>query len=528
MAKDFWTIDAETDPFLYMRIPKPFIWGCYNGKTHEYRTFRNTIDLIEFMKSRNEIFYAHNGGKFDFHLDCFADHINKNEKILIIGSRLVKAKVGRAEIRDSYALLPFPLKMMGAKLDIEYWKLEKEHREKHMPEIEDYLRADCVELWEAINAFFETYGRHLTCASAAIKILMKMEGLKIPNSGANFFNTFKPHYYGGRCQCFKTGKFTGKLKYADINSAYPWAMLQEHPTGTEFNYEFESDPIIKGANFYTIKAISRGSMCERLKEGLNFVNSEEIKTFYTTGWEIIAGLETGTLEIIEHIEQKVFVELKSFRNFIEHFWEERRTHEKGTHQNLFVKLIMNSAYGKFCANPDRYDTYVIYEPEILKFLTDNGWEKRGDIGKAVLCSKKLDEDDARYYNVATGASITGFVRAMIIKAMSKVENPIYCDTDSIIFTGKHSLDLGKDLGQWDMEGIYNEGYFAGKKLYAVKNKKEEKLASKGTRLNFNEIKNIALGDVLEYKFDAPTFSWKNNTKFTKRNVRSTAMVQVDN
>ena len=522
MTKQFWTIDAETDPFLYGRVPKPFIWGAYNGLSGEYRTFKTTIELINFMKVKKHIFYAHNGGKFDFHLDCFADHINKNEKILIIGSRLVKAKIGIAEIRDSYALLPFPLKAMGAKLEIDYNKLEKNQREKHMPEIEEYLRADCVELWEAINSFFKTHGRHLTCASAAIKTLMKMEDLKIENSGVSFFDTFKPHYFGGRCQCFKTGEFHGELKYLDINSAYPYAMLHKHPIGNDFNYEFEKDPKIKGQNFYTIRAKSKGALCERTKTGLNFVNSDEINTFHTTGWEVLAGLETKTLEIIEHIEQKIFVNLKSFENYINHFWDERKKHSKNSHLNLFAKLMMNSAYGKFAANPDNYDTYVLFEPNISEFLINNGWELRGELGNAVLASRKLEEENARYYNVATGASITGFVRSMLLRVINNVENPIYCDTDSIIFTGNYNIDLGKDLGQWDFEGIYNEGYFAGKKLYAVKNEKEIKLASKGTRLNFEQIKAVALGETLEYNFEAPTFSWKNETKFTTRNIRKTA------
>lgn len=522
MAKQFWTIDAETDPFLYGRIPKPFIWGAYNGLTMEYKTFKNTIDLINFMKNKNEIFFAHNGGKFDFHLDCFADHINKNEKILMIGSRLVKAKIGRAEIRDSYALLPFPLRAMGAKLEIEYWKLEKEHREKHKEEIEQYLMADCVELWEAINAFFLEHGRHLTCASAAIKTLMKMEDIKIENSGINFFDTFKPHYYGGRCECIQSGEFKGELNYLDINSAYPYAMLHEHPIGIEWNYEYEENPEIKGANFYTIEAQSNGALCERTKTGLNFDRSFENKIFHTTGWEIIAGLETETLKINKHISQKVFYELKSFEKYIEYFWKERKKHPKTSHLNLFAKLMMNSAYGKFAANPDNYDTYVLYDPDISEFLVNNGWELRGEIGNAILCSKKLEEENARYYNVATGASITGFVRAMLLRAISSVENPIYCDTDSIVFMGGHDIALGNDLGQWGIEAIYSEGYFAGKKLYAVRNKNEEKLASKGTRLNFEQIKDIALGKVLEYNFEAPTFSWKNQTKFTTRNIRKTA------
>ena len=522
MAKDFWTLDAETDPFLYGRVPEPFIWGMYNGASGEYRTFKKTIEVIEFIKTKKIIVYAHNGGKFDYHLDNFANHINKNEKILIIGSRLVKAKVGQAEIRDSYALLPFPLKMMGAKLDIDYNKLEKSARHKHMPEIEEYLRADCIELWEAINAFFEHYGRHLTCASAAIKTLMKMENIKIENSGVAFFDVFKPHYFGGRCECIQSGAFKGELNYLDINSAYPYAMTHKHPIGDKYDYEFEENPEIKGPNFYTVEAQSRGALCERTKTGLNFDRSNENKIFYTTGWEIIAGLETKTLTINKHIEQKVFHEFKSFENYINYFWGERKKQEKSSHLNLFAKLMMNSAYGKFAANPDNYDTYVLYDPEITEFLVNNGWELRGEIGNAVLCSKKLEQETARYYNVATGASITGFVRAMLLRAINRVDNPIYCDTDSIIFTGDHNIAMGDNLGQWDLEGVYDEGHFAGKKLYAVKNKNEEKIASKGTRLTFNEIKKIAQGEVLEYNFDAPAFSWKNETRFTSRKIRKTA------
>ena len=523
MAKQFWTLDAETDPFLYGRTPEPFIWGMYEGVKGQYKEFYNTNDVIEFIRDKNIIVYAHNGGKFDFHLKGFPENINQNEKVLIIGSRLVKAKIGRAEIRDSYALLPFPLRLIGDKKEIEYWKLEKEHRNEHLSEIKDYLRADCVELWEAINAFFNEYGRHLTCASAAIKNLCKIEDLKIENSGVAFFDVMTPHYYGGRCECINGGSYIDtELKYLDINSAYPFAMMHDHPIGNEYNYEFDPNPTIIPHGFYTIKGKSRGALCYRDKAGLHFDRSNEPKIFNTTGHELLAGIETDTLDIIEHISQKVFTRTKNFGAFINYFWDERQKHEKGTHLNLFAKLMMNSAYGKFAANPDNYDTYVIYDAGIAEFLVNHGWEIRGEIGeKSILCSKPLEQENSRYYNVATGASITGFVRSMLLRAISSVENPIYCDTDSIIFTGEHNIDMGKELGQWDMEGIYNEGYFAGKKLYAVKNNKEEKLASKGTRLNFEQIKAIAQGSTLEYKFDAPTFSWKNETKFTKRNIRKT-------
>src|SRR5574343_877900 len=53
-------IDCETDPFAKGRtVIRPFIWGYYNGA--EYREFRETHTLVEFLCERDEIVYAHNG-----------------------------------------------------------------------------------------------------------------------------------------------------------------------------------------------------------------------------------------------------------------------------------------------------------------------------------------------------------------------------------------------------------------------------------------------------------------------------------
>ena len=59
------TIDAETDPFKKGRVPKPFLWGWFDGK--DYREFTDTRKAVAFIKKQNCICYAHNGGKFDFH-----------------------------------------------------------------------------------------------------------------------------------------------------------------------------------------------------------------------------------------------------------------------------------------------------------------------------------------------------------------------------------------------------------------------------------------------------------------------------
>jgi len=183
--------------------------------------------------------------------------------------------------------------------------------------------------------------------------------------------------------------------------------------------------------------------------------------------------------------------------------------------------MMNSAYGKFAANPENYSQFVLFDPEIAEYLVGEGWELRGEIGPHIIASQPLDEYDMRFYNVATGASITGFVRSMLIRALTSVDKPIYCDTDSIIFQGKHSLRLSDNLGAWGIDGIFDEGHFAGKKLYAVKNKDGEKLASKGSKLKYNEIVKIAGGQTIIYEQEAPVFSWFKDTRILTRNIKRT-------
>lgn len=520
MTKEIWTVDAETDPFVHGEIPAPFIWGAYQLETDTYLEFSTTEELFEYFRYKKVILYAHNGGKFDFHF--LKPFINTEEQILMIHSRLVKAKMGECEIRDSYALLPFPLKQIGAKKEIDYKKLDKKVRHKHMAEISSYLKADCVELAIAIRAFIDTYGMHLTAPSAAIKTMMKIENLDIPNSGGMFFEDFQPFYFGGRCECLKAGEYQEELTYLDINSAYPRAMMEKHPIGLDYKIEYKKKPKIIGQNFYIIKARSFGALCRRTKKGLQFDWDGEPREYHCTGWELQAGIDTGFLKDITHEVQYRFIFKKDFSQFINHFWELRQKSAKGSLENTFAKLMMNSAYGKFCSNPNEYDSYYIFENGLEDFLVANDWNLHGEFGGNILASQPLNPDFMRFYNVATGASITGYVRAFLMRAIANVENPIYCDTDSLIFTGKHSLELGSKLGEWKIEGIYNEGYFAGKKLYAVKNKQEEKTANKGARLSFEQIRNISLGQEIEYKQDSPIFSWKKETSFLTRKIKKTA------
>ena len=162
-------IDCETDPFKHNRIPKPFIWGAYDGT--DFLTFTDTAEFVAWLAPQRVIAYAHNGGKFDFMF--LLSFLGEETKAQIINGRIVKMNLGKAELRDSYAAVPEALGKIGKK-DIDYAKLEENVRHMHMPEIIEYLEQDCVSLFNLITEYRRIAGKQLTIASNALRFLQRL------------------------------------------------------------------------------------------------------------------------------------------------------------------------------------------------------------------------------------------------------------------------------------------------------------------------------------------------------------------
>lgn len=554
--------DCETDPFDGVTIVEPFIWGYYDGDNYE--EFRSTEAFMEFIYTLPEtILYAHNGGKFDWMF--ILDYIDEFDKVMIINGRLARFKIGDVEFRDSMNILPVSLKKMQ-KDDFDYNKMHRDVREQFMDEIKRYLYHDCIYLHQYINLFIETYGLHLTQAGAAMKVWQEQFNGEAPNDRDGvIYNRFKQFYYGGRCEAFYDGKFNFPVSVFDINSAYPYAMLSEHPislsystvTGKEF---MDSGNSILGHNFLSIKCLSRGALPFRATNGsLIFPDDLEIRRYDITGWEYLAAIETNAINCVEIIEVHVFDETVNFIPYIKHFYELRQNAKaNGDNANdLFAKILMNSLYGKFGSNPDNYQSFMIVDGGLFN---DDGslddiddelkrgqdmhvpgrgrWYFGGQIGSRFLAQQPIVEEAKRWYNVATAASITGYVRAMIQRARSQCEGVLYCDTDSLIVKKENGLNIGNELGQWKHEGDFKRGAIAGKKMYALEysdkyysklvqkakpgeNVPKTKVATKGARLDFAQVELVALGEVIEYKPQAPTFSVHHEPRFTSRKIRKT-------
>jgi hypothetical protein len=548
--------DCETDPFRAYRVPHPFVWGFYDGETyHQFPKHPRDCEtaskqFIDFLREQYVICYAHNGGKFDWHF--ILPEVDPYSDIMIINGRIARMNVGAAECRDSYNILPVPLKAYK-KDEIDYELMEKENRAKpeNWRKISEYLKSDCVYLYELIHKFVTTYGVQLTQASAAMNQWKTISQRELPRTDKKFYEFLAPYYCGGRVQCFESGIIDTRFKVYDINSAYPFAMLHLHPYSENYSH---LEKFVPDADFYKVECVSRGAFPYRgLGDdghggfGLRFPSDNKRRVYHVTKWEYQAALDTETISRPKVLESITFNGHVDFKGYIKYFYDIRlQAKEKGDDAtSLFAKLLMNSLYGKFASNPEHYRNYMVVPMDVIAGLEPLGWAFCGELGPWGLAEAPLDEKQTHYYNVATGASITGFVRAMLWRAICASQGVMYCDTDSVAVRERGAaVKLSDDLGDWKLEGEFDRAGIAGKKLYIMrgapgwwKNKAGHtiqavrcppggerlyKTASKGAKLTHAQLWEVTQGEIVNYVPEVPTFSAKKAPVFTPRRIKFTA------
>jgi hypothetical protein len=518
-------IDFETDPFLYGREPRPFCAGFYSLDCGyvEFWGLDCVARLCEFIAAIKEphTIYAHNGGKFDFH---FMLEFLENP-IKIISSRIAQVKMGIHELRDSYCIIPIPLSAYQ-KDSIDYRLLEADKREANRAEISAYLKSDCTGLFDIVSKFVARFGLQLTIGGTAIKTLRTIHEFDTTSKWHD--DKFRPFYFGGRVEAFKTGVIAGDWKVYDVNSMYPYVMSESHhPTGkrykTGYNRVIDKRGRIAGfvdAPFYfaKIKCKQMGAFPVRVKnEPLNFEIPSGV--FCVTSHELKAAIESGRAWDIEVLEVMVPEETISFGEYVARFMEEKISSKarKDKAGEIFAKLLLNSAYGKFAQNPAHYFDYWIGEPESEDYEIYSA-----DIDSVDIWRKPSERE--AFYDVATAASITGAARSVLMRALASAVNPVYCDTDSIICEGLNcELDESR-LGAWKLEAAGDMVAIAGKKMYALRSGSDYvKTASKGVVLSGEEIFGLCGGKAKQWKNEAPSFSLgKNRIKFVQRTIKGLA------
>jgi hypothetical protein len=517
------TSDFETDPFLYGRVPVPFCAGFYSVEIG-FKYFwggsciAQICAFIATLKTPH-IIYAHNGGKFDFHfmLDFLENPIK------IINGRIASVKMGIHTLRDSYCILPIPLRVYF-KDEIDYHKLEASERENHRLEIISYLKTDCEKLHELILKFVFRFGVKLTIGGTAIGKLKELH--PFATTSETHDERYRSFYFGGRVEAIETGIIEGAWKVYDVNSMYPHVMRNcLHPTGQRYRIAYGRNIDRQGriagfadAPFYFahITCDQRGAFPVRMKDApLNFDCASG--EFFVTSHELKAAIETGRCWNVKVKMVAVPMQTINFADYVDLYMEEKIATKKAGDKagEIFAKLLLNSAYGKFGSNPRNYCDYALGDQPSEKYEIYSAGVDRPSIWRKP--TERLS-----FYDVATAASITGAARAVLMRALASATRPVYCDTDSIICEALAQPLDPSALGAWKLEAEGDTIAVAGKKMYALKNGTEYvKTASKGVVLTGDELFGLCSGVGIHWHNQAPSFSLgKKSASFVDRRIRA--------
>lgn len=542
--RKIYTCDCETDPFKRDRVPEPFLWGLYDGTSYKHFLEPNcTSRFVDYIAKIDAVFYAHNGGKFDFMylLPWIKDHT----RVKIIKSRVVEMKIGRATLRDSWSIMPIALADYE-KTKVDYTKFEASIRHLYMKEILAYCHDDCVSLFELVSKYREIAGSRLTIASNALAYARKLD-INFDRTHHRFDKQFREFYFGGRCEAFQTGEFQ-EADCFDIKSAYPFAMYQYHPSGMHHKKhvnlslqnlsDFKRNKLKR--TFSVIECYSHGAFPKKEKYKLEFPHRFDL--YKVTGHELLAALDCGLIDTTRKVhvhELHEFLETITLRNYVNEWYAHKEHSEQNndTAGRLIAKIMLNSLYGKFAQNPTAYHDWIV-KPRGSRPDYEQGWALGPEFYskeihyRPVLWSlqEKYGDDwqwKSTYYNVATAASITGQVRAMLVRAMHAIgsERTLYCDTDSLWCSPGDYGSLRRDgkLGAWQHEGRASPLYIGGRKLYvAYFDNRAPKKASKGARLTPSEIRRVCLGETLEWQSEVPSMAIGKKPSFLTRKIVATS------
>lgn len=534
--------DCETDPFTYDNddFPRPFVVGLYFDKKFIHFWGDDCItQFVNFLEDTAHEFelFAHNGGKFDFLF--LTDYLSG--KLQVVGSRILKANLGRHTLIDSYGIMPFPLSAYK-KDDFDYSKMERPVRETHKTEILHYLKNDCVYLMDLVSTYRELFGNKLTVGGTAMAQIKKRH--EFSHLGVARDADMRQFFFGGRVSTFRSGKLKGNWKVFDVNSMYPFVMktfkfgcgipgnkdsvyfdLTKRGDGTAF----EPDDLFNGSlpyDFAVIDATSYAALPIRIKNragisSLQFpIGRHE---FYASSFEIKAAQELGLLRVHSVSRMIGWTTKICFDTFVDDFYAYRMDAKaKGDDlRTLLFKYVLNSGYGKFAQNPDDFKEFQVLPTESEP--DDSAWQIVASGPTANIWAKPAEAGSGTRYNVGIAAGITGAARAWLLRAIAVAKNPAYCDTDSIICEDLPIVADDKKLGAWKLEATGDTLSIAGKKMYALtKDGETVKSASKGARLDYLQIDSVSSGNTVDYRALAVRKSLSGAVTRLNRRVRNTA------
>lgn len=265
-------------------------------------------------------------------------------------------------------------------------------------------------------------------------------------------------YYGGRTENFNIGIYNNTFYY-DVNSLYPFSMLNEFPNPNSVeigNNTIENINDYMGVSEVEIVApnINIPFLPYRTKD----------KTIYPVG--NMHGVWTHALlkEAINNYGYKIKWIKKQiiyketfyfFKEFVETLYPLRKKlKSENNPEEQTVKLDMNSLYGKFAQRPtDLYETITKKKmtSELMLKKMKQGYKINQNNNKDLYILTKVGKKYPKNSFPILSSYVTSYAMIYVYKFLNKY-NPIYTDTDSFIINCELPKEfVGLELGQVKLE-----------------------------------------------------------------------------
>lgn len=278
----------------------------------------------------------------------------------------------------------------------------------------------------------------------------------------------KNAYFGGRTEAFFRG-IIENYNYYDFNSLYPSVMVNDMPNPNYCNFIRYGK--MKYINEYDGISNVKIKAPDMFYPFLPFRNNEkllfcigEFEGFYTN-IELRKAIELGyQIESIKeqfYYSKNVFI----FKDFVKELYKLRMQYKRQNNEmELFIKLMLNSLYGKFgmkLESTEIKNERDININEINQMINDG--KKIDVLGDYYIFKKELKENKIPAYAIPIfSIYITAMARIKLYDELVSAKG-IYCDTDSII--SKKELDTSNKLGKLKKEYKIRNGMIIKPKMY---------------------------------------------------------------
>lgn len=464
---NFWVVDTEDNS------AGGIYWiNFYNGKDHF--SFKTRSDAVKFLGTIKGKIFAVNL-EYDIG-NIFGDDLTK-VKLLFNTSRLLYAQYRRCYFYDTLNHWKLSVADMGILLDFEKLPFN--------PKNLDYCRRDCevTYLFTAkMLKIYDSEGMKFRCTlPSTVFWWWKEKFYSLPKTSfpKNYIDEIRQAYFGGRTESFFIGKYYGAIKYIDVNSMYPYVMIGEFPD--PYTYIKTKDPDLSsyGLTYADVtSALPVPVLPYRRKDGrLMFPNGSfsglwsniELDYFRSIG---------GTIRKI-HYGYKYPISCDPFTSFVDEVYT-KRMNAKDEFQKYTYKLSMNSLYGKFGQGNDEVivETVDLFKKRKSKDIPDT-WKIYNGL---VIYTKKGEYPihSNFLWSIYVTAKARILLHKKIIELKEKGNIVLYCDTDSIIFSGSISgIHLSKNIGDFKLEGEYTSFNCKQAKVYSLSGSGEDYVRVKG-------------------------------------------------